>query len=82
VGVEVAAGVTERRQLLGEQRGVLRLLAGDLQPLAVSSLGQAREAPGRVEREVDRVGWMSDFGPMRVHENVHSPAARFAFQAP
>jgi hypothetical protein len=65
VAVEVAAGVTERRQVLGEQRGVPGLLAGDLQPVAESGLGQSREAPGRVERDVDRVGWMSDYGQER-----------------
>jgi hypothetical protein len=50
---EVAVAVAQRRQVLAQQREVVRLL-GRHPPVEVERPRHAVEAPGRVQRQVDR----------------------------
>ena len=52
---EVAVREAEREEVVAQQLEVQRFLARHAGPVAVVRVGEAGEAPDRVEREIDRV---------------------------
>ena len=57
MGIEVAVVDAQLAQVIAQQREVQRLLLRHLPPVAVEGVGQAGEAPDRIERQIDRIGF-------------------------
>jgi hypothetical protein len=50
---EVAVAAVQRRQMVAQQREMVRLFGGDLQPVRIVAFGHSRKAPHCVQRQVE-----------------------------